>query len=47
MQTAFANRWALPGGFIHQDETLDECAKRELEEETGFSRNDISQSLLG
>ena len=31
----FKNMWAIPGGFIHMNETLDEAAKRELFEETG------------
>ena len=26
--------WALPGGFMRMDETIDECARRELMEET-------------
>jgi len=30
----FAGWWALPGGFKHPDETLDETARRELLEET-------------
>lgn len=33
----FQGQWALPGGFIHMDESLDEGARRELQEETGVA----------
>jgi 8-oxo-dGTP diphosphatase len=39
----FAGRWALPGGFVHIDETLDEAARRELEEETGLRKVYLEQ----
>lgn len=32
----FKGMWAFPGGFLNMDETLEECARRELKEETGF-----------
>ena len=39
----FKNMWAIPGGFVRIDESLEEAAKRELSEETGVKNVYLEQ----
>ena len=39
----FKGCWAFPGGFMNMDETTEQCAVRELEEETGLKVSNIRQ----
>ncbi len=39
----FEGEWALPGGFVRVDETLDDAARRELQEETGLKNIFLEQ----
>ena len=39
----FKGCWAFPGGFMNMDETTEECAIRELKEETGLKVSVVYQ----
>ncbi len=39
----FKGAWAFPGGFMNMNETTEQCAIRELEEETGLKVATVHQ----
>ncbi|CAL2083308.1 8-oxo-dGTP diphosphatase [Tenacibaculum sp. 190524A02b] len=39
----FKNSWALPGGLVKENESLEEAVQRELEEETGVTIDYLEQ----
>lgn len=43
----FKGCWALPGGFMEMDETIEQCVVRELREETGLHATVEMLRLVG
>ena len=39
----YKGMWAFPGGFLRMNETAEECAKRELKEETGLELTKVRE----
>ena len=42
----FKDHWALPGGFLDMDETVEQCVRRELKEETGIEVDKVEQVFI-
>lgn len=42
----FLHKWALPGGFLRADETIEECAMREIIEETNVTPAALMPSVV-
>lgn len=43
----FKNHWAIPGGFLKNNEELPDCALRELSEETNIDTSNLEPIEIG